>query len=355
MWQFTRCGCAHPCKVVRVVELRDCDLVQPPQATMAESEYAIETENLTYVFHNKRRGLENISLKVPWGTTNLLVGPNGAGKSTLLRILAGKTLVRQGTLKLGGFDPFEFSSDRHKQHNSDINNYISYLGTEWANNEVVKRDIPVKLLISSIGGEVYRERRDELIEILDIDPDWSMCAVSDGERRRVQLVMGLLKPWKLLLLDEVTVDLDVIVRQNLLKFLKRESRERNACVIYATHIFDGLGKNWCDRVIHLNSGYKTDDVPIEKIDFTTDVSDVEIKKEPAGIIEKIKVALAESLHPLVLHWLKDDLEERGSREEEKAKIAKRRVDWDNAKDRHFFDQDARLSEYFKATRRPTGN
>lgn len=325
-----------------------------PPLTMAESNFAIETRDLTYVFQNKRRGLENITLQVPWGTTNLLVGPNGAGKSTLLRILAGKTLVKQGTLKLGGFDPFEFSSARHEQHNSDINNYISYLGTEWANNEVVKRDIPVKVLILSIGGEVFRQRRDELIEILDIDPDWSMCAVSDGERRRVQLVMGLLKPWKLLLLDEVTVDLDVIVRQNLLKFLKRECRERNACVVYATHIFDGLGKDWCDRVIHLNGGRKSDDVPIDKIDFTTETKTVDIAKEPTGIIQRIKVALAESLHPLVLHWLKDDLEERGSREEEKAKIAQRRVDWDNARDGHYFDRDARLGEYFKATRGPTG-
>lgn len=321
---------------------------------MSGSEYAVETQDLTYVFKNKRRGLENISLQIPWGSTNLLVGPNGAGKSTLLKILAGKTLIKQGKLKLGGFDPFEFSLNRHGQHNSDINNYISYLGTEWANNEVVKRDIPVKLLISSIGGETYSTRRDELISIMDLDPDWSMAYISDGERRRVQLVMGLLKPWKLLLIDEVTVDLDVIVRQNLLDFLKKECRSRDCCVIYATHIFDGLGKSWCDRVIHLNAGRLVDNVDIDKISFEKNTKQVHIDRNLSNQIEKIEVALAESLHPLVLHWLREDLEERGSREEEKIKMAKRLNDWDNARDGHYFDSEARLFDYFKATRGKPG-
>lgn len=316
-----------------------------PQNIMT-SDYAVEVKDLTYVFNNKRRGLENINLQIPWGTTNLLVGPNGAGKSTLLKILAGKTLIKKGSLLLGGFDPFLFSSNRHEQHNSDINNYISYLGTEWANNEIVKRDIPVKLLISSIGGDMYRERRDELIRIMDLDPDWSMLAVSDGERRRVQLVMGLLKPWKLLLLDEVTVDLDVIVRQNLLDYLRRECHERDCCVIYATHIFDGLGRDWCDRVIHLSSGRKTDDVDIKNIQFTADDANVEITREADET--HVRVAKAESLHPLVLHWLKVDLQERGSREDEKK--ARKVNDWDNARDGNYFDKDSRLDDYFKGTR-----
>lgn len=319
---------------------------------MPETDYAVETTDLTYFFKNNRRGLEKVNLQIPWGTTNLLVGPNGAGKSTLLKILAGKTLIKQGKLRLGGFDPFEFSFNRNEHVNSDINNHIAYLGTEWAKNEVVRRDIPVKLLISSIGGEQFRERRDELIQILDLDPNWSMAFISDGERRRVQLVMGLLKPWKLLLLDEVTVDLDVIVRQNLLGFLKRECRERNCCVIYATHIFDGLGRNWCDRVIHLNDGKKTDDFGIDKIKFAADIDGVSFKEE-AGAVVGIDVALAESLHPLVLRWLKDDLAERGSREEEKSRLARRVNDWNNSKDGHYFDRDSKVGDYFKATRSST--
>ena len=58
-----------------------------------------------------------------------------------------------------------------------------------------------------------------------------MHAISDGERRRVQLCMGLMGEWDLLLLDEVTVDLDVLVRDNLLNFLKEETINRGATVV----------------------------------------------------------------------------------------------------------------------------
>ncbi len=72
-----------------------------------------------------------------------------------------------------------------------------------------------------------------------------MNKVSDGERRRVQILLGLLEPFQLLLLDEVTVDLDVLVRRKLLEFLKQDtapvSGGKPGTIIYATHIFDGLG------------------------------------------------------------------------------------------------------------------
>ncbi|KAK6459139.1 ATP-binding cassette transporter activity protein [Scheffersomyces xylosifermentans] len=312
-----------------------------------DTSLAIETKELTYKFAGTSKiGLENISLQIPWGSTNLIIGPNGAGKSTLLRILAGKTLIRKGKLKIGGFDPFEFSMTRNEQHNSDINNYITYLGTEWAANSVVKRDIPVNLLISSIGGESYSERRDLLLDILDIDPEWSMMRISDGERRRVQIAMGLVKPWRLLLLDEVTIDLDVIVRSRLLNFLRKECVERRCCVVYATHIFDGLGKDWCDRIIHLDAGIKVDDVDMKNVKF---VNDTEGKVQVDE--SSVKIPLAQSLHPLALHWLYHDLEERGTRAEEKIRMQKRHNDWNNSRDGKYFDADEhKLAAYFKATR-----
>src|SRR4051812_43229375 len=80
-------------------------------------------------------------------------------------------------------------------------------------------------------GDKYPERVKELIQIMDINPKWRMHQISDGERRRVQLVLGLIKPWTLLLMDEVTVDLDVLVRADLLEFLKRETERRDATIV----------------------------------------------------------------------------------------------------------------------------
>jgi ABC-type uncharacterized transport system ATPase subunit len=72
-----------------------------------------------------------------------------------------------------------------------------------AMNPVVRGDIVVEQFLNSVGGYRHKERRDHLLDILDVDLDWHMHAISDGERRRVQLCMGLMTPWDVLLLDEV--------------------------------------------------------------------------------------------------------------------------------------------------------
>ena len=73
-----------------------------------------------------------------------------------------------------------------------------------AMNPVVRSDIVVSTFLDSVGGYKHKERRDKLLHILDVDLDWHMHAISDGERRRVQLCMGLMAPWDVLLLDEVS-------------------------------------------------------------------------------------------------------------------------------------------------------
>jgi hypothetical protein len=96
-------------------------------------------------------------------------------------------------------------------------------------------DIPAGKMLAGIPG-IDPARRQRLIDVLDIDVDWKMHLVSDGQRRRVQLAMGLLKPFTVLLLDEITVDLDVLGRADLMKFLKEECDERGATIIYVSFV-----------------------------------------------------------------------------------------------------------------------
>jgi len=70
-------------------------------------------------------------------------------------------------------------------------------------NPVVRGDIVVEYFLDSVGGYRHKERRDRLLDILDVDLDWHMNAISDGERGCVRLCMGLMQPWDVLLLDEV--------------------------------------------------------------------------------------------------------------------------------------------------------
>ena len=97
----------------------------------------------------------------------------------------------------------------------------------------------------------YSERRDFFANLLKINLDWNMRKLSDGQRRRVQIMLGLIKPFKLLLLDEITAELDIIVRTNLLDYLKKEVETNKISIIYATHILDGM-EDWVDKILYIN-------------------------------------------------------------------------------------------------------
>ncbi|KAI8853922.1 P-loop containing nucleoside triphosphate hydrolase protein [Chytridium lagenaria] len=183
--------------------------VRAAAAMLPPTDQAVEVIDLNFTYGGPPI-LENVNMTLAKGTRTLLIGANGAGKSTFLKLLAGKTLVKGGVRSSEG---------------------ITYLGTEWAHNPIVRRDVPVET----------PERCSRLLDIMDVDVTWHMHEVSDGQRRRVQIVLGLLEPWNVLLLDEVTVDLDVLVRRDLLDFLMEETKTRSATILYATHIFDGLG------------------------------------------------------------------------------------------------------------------
>ncbi|KAL1637717.1 CCR4-NOT regulatory complex component [Diplodia intermedia] len=247
---------------------------------------SIGVKNLHYKFPDGSSGLRDVILDLPPGSRTLLIGANGAGKTTLLRLLSGKRMAPAGTVSIAGVDPFSHGLEG-----------VTYLGLEWVLNPIVRTDIDVPTLLSSVGGDYYHERRDELVRILDIDLRWRMHAVSDGERRRVQLAMGLLRPWSILLLDEITVDLDLLSRSNFLRFLKRETETRPCTIVYATHILDNLA-DWPTHLVHMSLGKVKKWGGIE--DFYATRTDVPHSGNS-------------QLGEIVLKWLQEDLDERGPR------------------------------------------
>ncbi|KAF2838243.1 putative ABC transporter [Patellaria atrata CBS 101060] len=251
---------------------------------------SIDVESLNYAFPDGTTGLKDVILYLPPGSRTLLIGANGAGKTTLLRLLSGKRMAPSGTVSIAGVDPFKHGLEG-----------VTYLGLEWVLNPIVRTDIDVPTLLSSVGGDFYTDRRDELVSILDIDLNWHMHAVSDGERRRVQLAMGLLRPWRILLLDEITVDLDLLSRSNFLQFLKKETEIRPCTIVYATHILDNLAE-WPTHLVHMSLGR------VKKWG-SMKTFDVEVREGGQGGKYNGNSQLGE----LVLKWLQEDLNERGPR------------------------------------------
>jgi len=211
----------------------------------------IDVNNLTFAYPSRSPVLNNLNMQLTNGARCLLIGANGSGKSTLLRILSGRHLTKpdNAVLVLG----------RSSFHDTRLNLERAYLDTDWGLRTVafagygcpLQADIEVNKMMEKLQAD-YPERRDELIKLLGIDPSWRMHQISDGQRRRVQIFLGLIRPFKILLLDEVTISLDVIVRQDLLLWLKHESETRGCTILYATHIFDGLD-DWPTHIHYLNN------------------------------------------------------------------------------------------------------
>ena len=207
----------------------------------------IEINNLSFKYDDKDI-FKNLNLSFYSSRRYLIVGLNGCGKSTLMKLIGGKTLASFDSIRVLNKDPFR---------DTILNNNISYLSNDWGKRTVAYSgyDMPlqsgmkVKEMMVKLK-ETYPERNQELIEVLKINTEWKLNAISEGQRKRVQLYLGLIKPFDICLLDEITVNLDILIKDRFMKYLKKESIEKNCCIIYITHIFDGLDE-WSTDLLYL--------------------------------------------------------------------------------------------------------
>ena len=187
----------------------------------------------------ERRALDDVTLTIDAGMRVIMVGRNGAGKTTLLHVLAGKHLVPEEKVRVLGRAAF---------HDTSLAHDVMFLGGGF--------NFDVDVVVADILARTPRldpNRRDRLLNVLGVNPGWHMHRISDGQRRRVQILLGLLKPARVMLLDEVTTDLDLIARADLLQFLREETEERGATILYATHILDAM-EEWATHIAYLETG-----------------------------------------------------------------------------------------------------
>ena len=165
----------------------------------------------------------------------ILVGANGAGKSTLLRILTGQIFMN--------IDADEFDVCGGSRPN-DQHNGVAYLGGVWKRRRTgfegvcpYTMDMAARDMMKEWQIE-HKERRDELVRVLGINLDWRMHECSDGQRKKVRIMIKLLRPFQLCIIDEFAAELDIFSRSRFFDYLAKECEERGASVVYATHIFD---------------------------------------------------------------------------------------------------------------------
>jgi CCR4-NOT complex subunit CAF16 len=197
-----------------------------------------------------RDALVDVHLTLGRGERCLLLGRNGAGKTTLLRVLAGRHLVPADRVQVLGRAAF---------HDPSLASRIAFIGGRFP----FAVDVTVAEILDHAVG-VDGARRERLVDLLGVEREWHMDRVSDGQRRRVQLLLGLLRPAEVLFLDEVMTDLDLVARADLLAFLREESAARGAAILYATHILEEV-EAWATSVALMEAGRLLDHRPMTEV------------------------------------------------------------------------------------------
>jgi len=213
---------------------------------------ALETMNLSYTYAGGSPELKGVSFSFDRGARILVVGANGAGKSTLLSILGGKRMIPRGFAKVLGLDPF---------NDTAVTKDVMYCGDWW------RTQFFMNLTIGTLLGDTIcrTSRCQHLAHILQVSLDWNINDLSDGQRRRCQLLEILAPPRSMYLMDEITSDLDIFAREGILSFLRSECEIRGATIFYCTHIFDHL-EGWATHLLYLSKGEVVRSCPMDEVD-----------------------------------------------------------------------------------------
>merc|ERR1711988_927065 len=159
----------------------------------ADTSVPIDVKNLRFQYSimDKKMVVNDLTLHLEKGSRCLLVGSNGAGKTTLLNVLGGKHMHSENSVKILGQPSF-----------SNTHPGITVLSGQWARGLGLTDDVSVSQLLQSMKSDTrftidegHEARIQELLEILDINLNWRLHMVSDGQRRRVQILMALAKPF----------------------------------------------------------------------------------------------------------------------------------------------------------------
>ncbi|AGZ39665.1 ATP-binding cassette domain-containing protein [Actinoplanes friuliensis] len=216
----------------------------------------IETHELTRHFKDVH-AVQGINLTVAPGELVALLGPNGAGKSTTLRMLTTLIPPTSGTAEVAGFDVV--------RQQREVRQRIGYIGqgngaahSQRGRDELISQGRAYGLKVAAA-----RERAGELIDSLGLGEvaDRTVSTLSGGQRRRLDIAMGLIHAPELLFLDEPSTGLDPQNRANLQEHIMQLRKQHETTIVLTTHYLDEAD-SMAERIIVIDHGrIIADDTP----------------------------------------------------------------------------------------------
>ncbi len=186
------------------------------------------------------------------GESVALIGPNGAGKSTTIKMLTGILYPSGGSATVLGLVPWA-------QRTTLAMNIATVFGQRSQLWYHLPAGETFDLLahIYELRPAAYRERRDELVRRFDLEPllGTAVRKLSLGQRMRCEIAAALLHRPRVLFLDEPTIGLDVIAKQNIREIVREMNVDEGVGVLLTSHDAGDI-ERLCKRVIVINHGRK---------------------------------------------------------------------------------------------------
>jgi sodium transport system ATP-binding protein len=233
----------------------------------------IQVEELSKVYDDLRRGpfvaVDRVTFKVHAGEIFGLLGANGAGKTTVLRILSTVLRPTSGRALVGGFDV-----------SRDPEAVRSCIGFVSNNTAIYDRMTAWELVeyfgkLNRLSGTALQNRLQQLFDQLQMNDfrDVSGSKMSTGMRQKVSIARALVHDPQILVFDEPTLGLDVLVARNLLEII-RCLRDTGKCIIYSTHIMREV-ERLCDQVAIMHRGRILDQGTLHELQARHEETDFE--------------------------------------------------------------------------------
>ena len=211
-----------------------------------------------------KKAVEDISFTISDGEIVGYIGSNGAGKSTTIKMMTGILRPTKGECLVDGIDP-----GKNRKKNAQNIGVVFGQRTQLWWDLPLSESFTILKEIYDVSDEDYKARMEFLNRVLELNTffDKPVRTLSLGQRMRADLGAALLHNPKVLYLDEPTIGLDLVVKDNIRKAIKEINEKYNTTVILTTHDIGDI-EELCSRIIIIDEGKKIYDGTLEHLKDT---------------------------------------------------------------------------------------
>ena len=207
-------------------------------------------KNLVKPKYKELTAVDNINFNIEEGELVGYIGENGAGKSTTIKMLTGLLTPTTGKVLVNGIVP----NEKRIENNKNIGAVFGQKTQLWWDLPVIESFRLIKKMYKIPENE-YRKNLKKFTEILELEEllEKQVKNLSLGQKMRCEIAATFIHNPKIVYLDEPTIGLDVLVKENIRKFIKDINKEKKTTVILTTHDLKDI-EDVCDRIILLDKG-----------------------------------------------------------------------------------------------------